>query len=77
MSPHARRRRSIILSSQHAWRGYQVLGAVQDTQTKSFLALAHRLLQQRAKAIGDETQRRLYLENVPENRAILELMLRP
>ena len=51
---------------------YRVLAANRDPRAKELLRFAYGLLQKRAAKIGDEAQRRLYLEDVPAHRALVQ-----
>jgi len=50
---------------------YRVMRASRDARAKTILGTAHRLLQEHAARIGDETSRRSFLENVPHHREIV------
>ena len=50
---------------------YHVLKSVDDVRAGTQLDIAHTLLQERAAKIGDETLRQCFLEQVPENRAVM------
>jgi len=51
---------------------YRVLRANRDQRPAGLLATAHRLLQDRARQIGDAQTRRSYLENVSAHREIVK-----
>ena len=51
---------------------YQVLSANQDPRADEILADAYNLILERAENIADESQRRLFLENVVVNREIIK-----
>lgn len=56
---------------------YQVLQATADPQAAAILRAASRRLQERAARIGDASQRRSFLENVPAHRELRRLALQP
>lgn len=51
---------------------YQVLLALQDRRATKTLTLAYNLLQERAARFPDTADRRTYLENIPDHRAIVQ-----
>ncbi len=65
---HGLERPFLIYSTAH-----QVLAAAGETsKAQAVLAEAYALLMERANRLDDEATRRLYLENVAENRAVVE-----
>lgn len=56
--------------------GYKILAKNGDPRTRKVLDTAGQLLRERSNQIPDEAQRRLFLENVSENREIAELLNR-
>ncbi|HZU87027.1 MAG TPA: tetratricopeptide repeat protein, partial [Anaerolineaceae bacterium] len=52
---------------------YQAMHAAGDEQAREVLCTAHQLLHERAAKILDPEQQRMFLENVPAHRQILEL----
>lgn len=55
---------------------YEILQAKQDLRAPIVLSTAHRLLQERATKIRDETCRRSFLENVPAHRELIVIWKR-
>jgi tetratricopeptide (TPR) repeat protein len=55
---------------------YKILAKNGDPRTRKVLDTAGQLLRERSNQIPDEAQKRLFLENVSENREIAELLNR-
>ena len=53
------------------WAGYLALVATNDPRAPEFLLNARRLLQQRAATLPTPAQRQVFLEHIPEHRALL------